>query len=345
MSNNKLIVSAAPHIFAKQSTRNIMLDVIIALVPAFIGSIIYFGIRSLLLTLLAIAAAVITEFIIVAFKTSKNDEQLMAGIEEDTSFIKKTILKSKNLIFSQKTGILDLSAVVTGMLLAFNLPPTSAWWIPVIGSFFAIAIAKHAFGGIGNNFMNPALAARAFLVASWGGRMTNWVDPVVDRVTSATPLAFVKGADLGANPYGLWDLFIGRIGGCLGETSALLLIIGGIYLVWRGVISWRIPATYIGTVFVLSFLFAPSAGLVGATYHVFSGGLMLGAIYMATDYSSSPVTPKGKIIFAVGCGVITTLIRFYGGYPEGVSYAILLMNVSSPLIEKFTRPRVYGEVR
>lgn len=318
MLNGKLMVSPSPHIYTDQSTRKIMLDVIIALTPAFIGSIIFFGMPAVTLTLLAIVAAVATEAVI----------QKLTG---------------------RAITIGDLSAVVTGLLLAFNLPPTAPWWIPVIGSIVAIAVMKQAFGGIGNNFINPALAARAVLVASWGGEMTRWVDPVTDTMTSATPLAFVKSAEVAAsNPYSLFDLFIGRVGGCLGETSALLLIIGGLYLIARGVISWRVPVSYIGSVFVLTWVLGmidPSLGVTDPVYHILAGGLMLGAFYMATDYASSPVTPKGKIIFGIGCGVITTVIRLYGGYPGGVSYAILLMNVASPIIEKLTRPRVYGEVK
>jgi electron transport complex protein RnfD len=238
-------------------------------------------------------------------------------------------------------AIADLSAVVTGILVAFNIPSAAPWWIAVIGSAFAIAIAKQIFGGIGFNFMNPALVGRAFLLASWPVHMTTgFIDPITDAVTAATPLAILKGVEGEALPLpSIIDMLLGRIPGSLGETSAILLIIGGIYLIYRGVIKWIIPVAYIGTVAVLAlFIDGPSMVL----YHIFGGGLILGAFFMATDYVTCPITDKGKIIYAVGCGVVTMLIRSVGGYPEGVSYSILLMNILTPLIDKYVSPKLFG---
>lgn len=310
--DNKLIATSSPHIRSEETVSRIMLDVIIALLPSTLASIYFFRFNAIKLIVLAVGTAVITEAII-------------------QKLLKKPVT------------INDLSAVVTGLLLAFNIPASAPWWIPVIGSVFAIAIVKQAFGGLGHNFMNPALAARAMLLASWPVIMTNWVTPGPDAVSTATPLAILKGEAVGATMPPLSNLIMGNIGGSLGETSAILLIIGGIYLLYRGVINWRIPFTYIGTVAVLAVIFG--GGFENMIYHLFAGGLMLGAFYMATDYASSPVTPRGQIIFGIGCGIITTVIRLYGGYPEGVSYSILLMNVAAPLLDKFTSPRVFGEVK
>jgi electron transport complex protein RnfD len=215
-----------------------------------------------------------------------------------------------------------------------------------VGSIFAIAIAKQCFGGLGFNFINPALAARAMLLASWPVRMTSWVAPGSDAVSTATPLALVKGGVEAAGQAlpSVWDLFVGNIGGCIGETSSIALLIGFAYLLYRGVISYRIPAAYIGTVAVLAFLFG-GFNASGMIYHIFAGGLFLGAIFMATDYSTSPMTVRGQIIFGVGCGLLTAIIRFYGGYPEGVSYSILLMNLATPLIDRYTMPKKFGEVK
>jgi electron transport complex protein RnfD len=236
--------------------------------------------------------------------------------------------------------------VGTGILIAFNVPATLPLWIVAVGSIFAIAIAKQCFGGLGFNFINPALAARAMLLASWPVRMTSWVAPGSDAVSTATPLAIAKnGAEAAGQALpDIWSLFIGNVGGCIGETSALALLIGFAYLLYRGVISYRIPAVYISTVAVLSFIFGgfnPNAMI----YNLFAGGLFLGAIFMATDYSTSPMSVKGQIIFAAGCGILTSIIRFFGGYPEGVSYSILLMNLATPLIDKYTMPRKFGEVK
>lgn len=311
---NKLIVSSSPHIRSSESIDKIMRHVVIALAPALIASIFYFGFGAIKVLLFSILGAVITEAVI-------------------QKIMKKPIT------------INDWSAVVTGILLAFNIPASAPWWIPFIGAIFAIAIVKQIFGGLGHNFMNPALAARAMLLASWPVQMTNWVAPGADAVSTATPLAILGGeADASAVLPSIADVFIGNTGGCIGETSAFLLILGGIYLVYKKVITPRIPLIYICTVAVLSLLLG-GFDVTYMVYQVLSGGLILGAIYMATDYASSPVTPKGQVIFAIGCGIITTVIRIYGGYPEGVSYSILFMNIASPIIDKYTNPRVFGEVK
>ncbi|SDZ32087.1 electron transport complex protein RnfD [Proteiniborus ethanoligenes] len=307
---NRLIASSSPHIRSDETISRIMLDVIIALLPATLASIYFFRFNALKLIVLSVAAAIITEAI---FQKA----------------MKKPIT------------INDLSAVVTGLLVAFNIPSSAPWWIPVIGSAFAIGIVKQFFGGLGHNFMNPALAARAMLLASWPTIMTDWVTPGVDAISTVTPLAILKGQAEGA--LSMTDMLMGNIGGSLGETSALLLILGGIYLLYRGVINWRIPFTYIGTVVVMMLIFG--GGVENTVYHLLAGGLMLGAFYMATDYSSSPVTKKGQIIFGIGAGLLTAIIRLKGGYPEGVSYSILLMNVAAPLIDKYTSPKVFGEVK
>lgn len=310
----KLIASSSPHIRSSESINKIMRDVVIALLPATLAGIYFFRFDAVKVIFLAILSAVVTEAVIQKVR-------------------------------KQEVTINDWSAVVTGLLLAFNLPATAPWWLPVIGSVFAIAIVKQAFGGVGHNFMNPALAARAMLLASWPVQMTNWVSPGTDAVSTATPLALISGGEGVAEALpSIGDLFIGNTGGCIGETSAVFLILGGIYLVYRGVITPRVPVIYISTVAVLTFVFG-GFSLYYMIYQVFAGGLMIGAIYMATDYASSPVTPKGQAIFALGCGIITSIIRLYGGYPEGVSYSILLMNVASPLIDKYTSPRVFGEVK
>lgn len=309
--DNKLIVSSSPHIRADESVNKIMRDVVIALLPATLAGVYFFRMGAVKVILAAVIAAVVTEALI----------QKMCN---------------------KPVTINDWSAVVTGLLLAFNIPASAPWWLPVIGSIFAIAIVKQVFGGLGHNFMNPALAARAMLLASWPVQMTAWVKPGADAVSTATPLALMKaGENVDSS---IVDLMIGNIGGCVGETSALLLIIGGIYLVYRGVITPRIPVIYIATVMVLTLIFG-GFDMNYMMYQVFAGGLMIGAIYMATDYASSPVSPKGQIIFALGCGILTAVIRQFGGYPEGVSYSILLMNVAAPLIDKYTSPRVFGEVK
>lgn len=307
------VVSGTPHVRSKESIQSIMRDVIIALIPATAAGIFFFGIPALILIAVSIVACVFFEWLY---------QKLM----------KKTVTIS------------DLSAVVTGLLLAMNLPASAPIWVPIVGAAFAIIFAKQLFGGLGQNFINPALAGRAFLLASYPTEMTTWTAPVgfsgADAVAVATPLATLK---TGAMPdASLTDVILGtNIGGCIGETCAIALIIGGIYLLVKHVISWRIPVLYILTIFVLTAAIGRK-GLRVPVYEIFTGGLMLGAFFMATDYASSPVTPKGQIIFAIGCGVITTLIRIFGGYPEGVSYSILIMNLAVPLIERFTEPKIFG---
>jgi len=302
-----LTMSLAPHIRSCDTTRRLMLDVIIAMVPAIIGSVYFYGLQALVLILTSVASAVVAEALI-------------------------------QKLFKKDIQIGDLSAVVTGILLAFNLPANAPWWIAVFGSAFAIIIVKEFFGGIGSNFMNPALAARAALVASWPSIMATYIIPY--GITSATPLAVMKGGAGVESLPSLTRMFIGDIGGSLGETSALLLLIGAAYLLIRQVINWRIPVFYIGTTAIMLLLLGVSGDLI--IYQILGGGLILGAFFMATDYSTTPITPLGKIVFAIGCGVLTALIRVKGGMPEGVSYSILLMNIMTPIIERFTRPRVFG---
>jgi len=244
------------------------------------------------------------------------------------------------------------------MLLAFVCPPTTPYWMIVIGDFFAIIVVKQLFGGIGKNFVNPALAGRAFLLGSYAGTMTSWVDPAVNKaplmgsvadiVTTATPLAYMKTGDMETllATYDLKDMFIGSIPGSLGEVSALCLLIGGIYLIWRKVINWQTPVAYIATVAVLSFLFPKTgSGFEWMMYSIFGGGLMLGAFFMATDYATSPVTKKGQLIFGIGCGLFTVLIRYFGSYNEGVCYSIMVMNLLVALIDKYTKPTRFGVVK
>ncbi len=306
------VVSGTPHVRSKESIQSIMRDVIIALVPATAAGIYYFGMKALILIVAAIISAVFFEWLY---------EKLM----------KKPVTIS------------DLSAVVTGILLAMNLPVAAPVWVPVVGSAFAIIFAKQIFGGLGQNFINPALAGRAFLLASYPTEMTTWTAPTglsgVDAVAVATPLAELKAGSLPTAS--LSDLVLGNVGGCLGETCAIALIIGGLYLLYKHVISWRIPVCYIATVFIL-FAVIGRNGVRLPLQEIFAGGVMLGGIFMATDYASSPVTPKGQVIFAIGAGLLTYLIRTFGGYPEGVSYSILIMNLCVPLIERVTEPTIFG---
>lgn len=304
------VVSGTPHVRSKESIQSIMRDVIIALIPATAAGIYYFGLNALILIIASIVSCVVFE----------------ALYQKAT---KKPVTVS------------DLSAVVTGLLLAMNLPAAAPVWVAIVGGAFAIIFAKQLFGGLGQNFINPALAGRAFLLASYPTEMTTWSVPTglaADAATYATPLAQMKAGALDAN---LLDLFIGRCGGTIGETCAIALIIGGIYLLYKHVISWKIPVIYIATVFVL-FAVIGRHGVRMPVHEILAGGVMLGGIFMATDYASSPVTPKGQIIFAVGAGLLTYLIRTFGGYPEGVSYSILIMNCCVPLIERFTEPTIFG---
>jgi len=312
------IVSMSPHMHSDTTIQRIMMDVIIALLPATIFGIYHFGLSALIITILSIVSCVATEAIF----------QIITG---------------------RKILIHDMSAVVTGLLLALNLPHTVPIFIPILGGAFAIVIVKQVFGGLGQNFMNPALGARAFLLISFAGIMTNWQ---VDGVSSATPLSIIKETDVlnlsamisdGTLP-GMMNAFLGSIAGCIGETSVLALLIGGIYLIIKKVISWRIPVMFIGTVAVMSLILQGfNIQLMG--YQLITGGLVLGAFFMATDYSSSPNSAIGQIIMGIGCGLLTIIIRLYGGYPEGVSFAILIMNLFVPLIDRYTIPKAFGEVK
>ena len=303
-------VSANPHVRDKASTHSIMLDVIIALLPATLFGFWNFGVKAIINTVICVAVCVLAEYV-------------------------------WQRCMHQKVTVKDFSAALTGLLLALNLPPEVPFWIPVIGGLFAIIVVKQLFGGLGQNFINPALAGRAFLLASYPTEMTTWVVPnglAADAATYATPLAQLKNGTLDAS---LGQLVLGQVGGTIGETCAIALIIGGIYLLYKHVISWKIPVIYIATVFIL-FAVIGRHGMRMPLQEIFAGGVMLGGIFMATDYASSPVTPKGQVIFAVGAGLLTYLIRTFGGYPEGVSYSILIMNCCVPLIERFTEPTIFG---
>ena len=319
-----LTISSSPHIRASHSTASIMRDVCIALAPALIFAVWLYGFRVLAVTLVSVAACVFFEW----------------GYRR---MMKKDCTAG------------DWSAVLTGLLLALVSPPTVPYWVVVLGALFAIVVVKQLYGGIGKNFLNPALAGRALMMTSWASIMTAWAKPhtwlniasnytaegALDGITAATPLAALKS---GAIPgHGLLNAFLGNIGGCIGEASALLLLAGGIYLVARKVISARIPLCFLGTVAVLSFLFPRGNDrLVWTAWQLCSGGVMLGAIFMATDYVTSPVTAWGQVVFGVGCGALTILIRYFGGFPEGVSYAILIMNVTVGLLDKVGLPRRFG---
>ena len=315
--SSSIIVSGTPHVRSKESIQSIMRDVVIALIPASVMGIYYFGIKALMLIIVSIVSSVVFEW----------------GYEK---------------ILKKPVTISDFSAILTGLLLALNLPATASWWVPVVGSFIAIVIAKQFYGGLGQNFINPALIGRAFLVAAYPTQTTGTAFAtgrmVVDASTYATPLAELKAGTAIVNADAIKNALIGNIGGTIGETCAIALIIGGIYLLIKHVISWRIPVVYIVVVFILTSLMRGN-GFLGGVYEIFCGGLMLGAIFMATDYVTSPISAKGQIIFAIGCGVLTSLIRVYGGYPEGVSYSILIMNLAVPLIDRVTRPRIFGEVK
>ena len=303
----KLFVSSSPHLRSKKTTTGVMLDVIIALVPSLVAAVIYFGFKALLLAFICVATSVLTEFIC------------------------RKVMKRKNTIT-------DLSAAVTGLLLALNLPVEINPFIAVFGCVVAIVVVKQMFGGIGYNFVNPALAARVVLLVSFPTAMTTWTNTrfmeTVDGVTSATPLALEEGA------FSYLDLFLGNVGGSMGEICTLAILIGGIYLVARKIISPIIPVVYLGTAAVMSLCLG-----LDPLYQLMSGGIMLGAVFMATDYVTSPITKWGKVIFGVGLGVLTMLIRTYSNLPEGVSFAILLMNILVPHIENLTKPRAFGEQR
>jgi electron transport complex protein RnfD len=362
----------SPHVEGSQTTRKVMFDVVIALVPALVAAVFFFGPWALLLVVLSVVAAVVTEYLCLKF------------MKRSVSFA------------------FDGSAIVTGILLAYNVPPGVPWWLPVLGAAFAIAVGKQAFGGLGHNIVNPALLGRAFLMASFPVLMTaGWKAPMewnadgapswetsgiaveqlaemqgADAVTGATPLNVLKqtfdldgsaeiaaaegdqavSTEFGERAAGLrsalssgstyLNLFIGRIGGCIGETSALLLILGALYLIARGVLELRLPLSYLGAVALFGWVFGGPGWFDGdPLFHILAGGVMLGGFFMVTDMVTTPVTPKGRIIFGIGAGLITMIIRRWGGYPEGCSYSILLMNLATPLIDRYTRPRMFGEVK
>lgn len=317
-NTNNLIVTSSPHIRSPRTTRSIMLDVCIALIPAGVAAVILFGWHALALIVASVIASVASEAVC---------QRLM----------------------HKRVTISDCSAIVTGLLVAYNVPASAPLWLPMIGSAFAIVIVKQFFGGIGKNFMNPAMAARAVMLASWMGLMagsafTAPLNCAVDAYSGATPLV---SAD--TSTYSLWQLFIGNIPGSMGETCKLALLAGGAYLLVRRVISWRIPTAMLGTAFVCFLINSGSfysASTSSALYQLLSGGLILAAFFMATDYSSSPVTPLGQIIYGVGCGLMVFIIRaFNPTYPEGCTYAILFMNLLTPLIDRWTAPRIYGRVK
>ena len=326
-----LTVASSPHVASPIDTQNLMRDVLIALVPALVMGVVFFGPRALVATLISVVAC---EFFEWGYR----------------KLMKKSCANK------------DLSAAVTGVLLAFVCAPTLPYWMLIIGDFFAIVVVKQLFGGLGQNFMNPALGGRAFLMLCYPVAMTTWAPQGIgtqywpdllggtttmagaDIVSGATPLSadFMHGGLLPESS--LLDAFVGNVGGCIGEVSALMLLLGGLYLIWRGVIRARIPVAYIATVAVLTFAF-PMGGndrLTWMLYQLCTGGLMLGAFFMATDYVTSPVTKKGEVIFGIGCGLLTVFIRYFGGYPEGVSYSILIMNCCVWLIDKVGKPNRYG---
>ncbi len=310
-----LVVSAPPHLFSPTRTDRLMRDVLIALVPATIGGINLFGPRVLAVIATAVIAAVATEAI----------AQRLLG---------------------RPSSVGDLSAAVTGLLLGLNLPPGAPLWLAAVGSAFAIGVVKQFFGGLGSNFLNPALAARAFLVAAWPGLMTTWVKPgdwTLEAMTGATPLAILKDPEILQRFPSYAELFWGWIPGTIGETSAAALLLGAGYLLVRKVIRWHIPVFFVGTVALLTWVLGPEGLFTGDPLgHVLSGGLLLGACFMATDYVSGPVTPVGRVWFGAGCGLLTVLIRLYGGYPEGVSFSILIMNMAAPLLDRYTVPTQFG---
>lgn len=314
--SRELIVSSAPHVRGRDNIRRMMYDVAIALIPAGIAAVYFFGLRSLLIVLITVASAL--------------------GAE---ALIQRAI--------GRRVTITDGSALVTAVLLAYNLPPTVPLWLPFIGASIAIGLGKMVYGGLGYNPFNPALISRTILLAAWPVLMTSWVVPF-DAVATATPLAVIK---MGDNLQAVKDLlhvdsnlslyrqmFWGNHGGCLGETSIPALLLGGVYLMYRRVITWHIPITYVSTVAVTALLLGRDP-----IFHLLAGGLILGALYMATCPVTTPVTPRGRIYFGLGAGLLTMLIRAFGSLPEGIMYSILLMNAATPLLDRYTRPRIYGK--
>ena len=320
---NKLVVAPAPHVQTSQSTARIMRDVVIALMPALVVSTVVFGLDVLRVTALSVVSCVVIEYLIQKF--------MVRGA----------------------TTVGNWSAVVTGVLLAFNLPASIPWWIVVMGAFVAIAVAKMTFGGLGKNPFNPALVGRVFLLIAYPVQMTTWPLPVngsFDVLSGATPLAAGKQGLPGPGAIGVQEMLLGNIPGSLGEVAALALICGFVYLLWRRVITWQIPVTILGTMALFAFVVAAAKGGLSAgpvlwqfpLFHVLAGGALLGAIFMATDYSTSPMTVRGGVIFGIGIGAITMCIRLWGAYPEGMSFAILIMNAVVPLINKYVKPKRFG---
>ena len=314
MTNPQYVVTTTPHIRGTGSIEKTMLLVLVALSPAALMGVVFFGLRALIIIAVAIASAVLAEY--VYQKLAK-----------------------------KRVTVTDGSAAVTGLLLGLIMPPAVPFWMPAVGSVCAIIIVKQIFGGLGHNFLNPALAGRAILVAAYALPMTTgFYEPLgpfinlgVDIVSSPTPLQSMYFLPDGND---IIYALLGNIGGSIGETSSVALAVGGGFLLYKKIISWHIPASFVGTVFLVAVLTEP---VDVAVYHVLTGGLLLGAFFMATDYPTSPISPVGKIVFGIGCGIITIVIRFVGGYPEGVAYAILLMNLTVPLIDRFIRPRVFGK--
>ncbi|MDI3548815.1 MAG: H+/Na+-translocating ferredoxin:NAD+ oxidoreductase subunit [Halanaerobiales bacterium] len=302
MNNEQLVVTSSPHVRDDTSVSQIMWSVVFALIPAMLAAVYYFKIQALGIILVSVLGAVITEFL---FQKARG----------------------------KRVTITDGSAVITGILLALTLPPTSPLWMVLVGSMVAIGLGKQVFGGLGYNPFNPALVGRAFLMAAYPVLMTSWT---LDGQTTATPLNLMKMEGLGTD---YWSLFIGHVGGSLGETSAFALLLGAAYLIYKGYINWRIPAGMLGTVFILTLILGEDP-----IFHLFAGGLILGAFFMATDMVTSPITKRGRWIFGIGAGLIVVIIRLWGGYPEGVMYSILLMNTTVPLLNRYTRPRSLGEV-
>lgn len=300
MEGSRLIISPSPHIRDEDTTQKIMFTVVLSLIPVWAVATYFFGLDSIRLVLVSALAAMIAE-----------------------AFVQK--LRKLPVTLS------DGSALITGMLLGLSLPPTLPSWMAAIGSIAAIVIGKQVFGGLGSNPFNPALIGRAFLVASFTGPMTNWVAPLTDGITAATPL-------VNSEAFRNYELFFGNVSGSLGETSALIIILSGIFLFYRGVIDYRIPVGFLATAGILSVIFGQDP-----VFQLLSGSLLFGAIFMATDMVTSPITPKGRWIFGIGCGVVLSVIRFWGGLPEGLTFAILFMNAATPLINRWTRPRIYGQ--
>jgi len=323
--NKILTVSPSPHVHSSDSTQKIMYRVVYAMLPALVWSVFVFGLAALWVTLVAVVSCLAFEYL-----------------------IQKYLMKIK-------PSITDGSALITGILIAFNVPSNIPWWIIVIGSIASIGIGKLSFGGLGSNIFNPALVGRVFMLISFPVQMTSW--PVnsrsgIDGITSATPLNIIKEgisngtpiSEISGNLPSTLDMLFGNIGGSLGEISALLLIIGGLYMLWKKVITWHIPVSIVGTVALIStiFWFINPEMYINPVYHILAGGLMLGAIFMATDMVSSPMTPKGQLIYGIGIGIITISIRMFGAYPEGISFAILIMNAVTPLINTYVKPKRFG---